>query len=260
MLSQRDMQSEKGCTVYSFIPVKCLYKKYARNHILTPNITATISFVSNSYRRTQMAKLTQAERIDRLEKHLDTLRNGGTVSKRDMLALLDKTDRGLLDELWDDAKRYKQTVIDGRSELDTYNQMLKKADAIWSQYERTVTENKKSETEYAAISAYERALEHLEELLDRDRTIELYLDRSISFEFGAETEPSAATVPRYKLSTSHFAIREDFPSKSEIKAHVIEEAIERMRNAGVKSTTSLSRPSQNANHAALRKLAKRNSV
>lgn len=121
--------------MYSFIPAKCPQEKYAFSHIPIPNITATMKFAPNSKWHRWMAKLTQAERINRLEKQLDTLRNGGTVSKRDMQALLDPTDRSLFDELWEEALHYKQSIIDGRSELATYNQMLKRADAIWTQYQ-----------------------------------------------------------------------------------------------------------------------------
>lgn len=205
-----------------------------------------------------MPKLTRAERIQRLEKQLDTLRNGGTVSKRDMQALLDPTDRSLLDELWANEKQYKKSIIDGRSELATYNQLLKHADAIWTQYERTISANKKADTEYAAQSAYERALEHLEELLERDSTIQLYLDRPVSFEVGSEIAPAAESVPRYKLSTSHFAVREGFPNKRQIKIQVIEEALARMRNAGKKPAKQPTPSSQLPNFAAIRKLAKRN--
>ena len=207
-----------------------------------------------------MAKLTQAERIDRLEKHLDTLRNGGTVSKRDIQALLDKTDRGLLDELWGDAKRYKQSIIDGRTELDTYTQMLKRADAIWTQYERAIAANKNAETEYLAQSAYERALEHLAELLDSDPSIQLYLDRPVSFTVGAEIAPAAETVPRYKLSKSFFAISDTFPDKRAIKISVIEEAIERMRASGCASPEQRKKSTPTTNFAELRNIAKRSTL
>jgi len=207
--------------------------------------------------RRPMAKLSRPERIKRLNRQLDTLRNGDSVSKRDMLALLDPDDRSLFDAIWNDAKAYKQSIIDGRHELAKYNRMLKQADAIWTQYERTIGANKKAETEYAAQSAYERALEHLGELLDCNPTIQIYLDRPVSFTFGSESEPSAETVPRYKLSTSHFAMREEFPDISAIKMQVIEKALKKGLKAAPTATKGTPSTIGNSASQQLRQIARR---
>lgn len=128
-------------------------------------------------------------------------------------------------EQWQSAQDYKQSIIDGRWDLESYTAKLKIADAIWTRYEDTIAANQKAETEYAAQSAYESALEHLEELLDANPALEMYLDRNVRFDAGNECAPSVGEVPRYKLSQSHYAISPQFQSKREIKLNVIEDAV-----------------------------------
>lgn len=173
-----------------------------------------------------MAKLSRSERISRLKKHLEALKNGRTVSKRDMQSLLDPHYLEMYEQLWHDEKEHRQSIIDGRYELATYNEKLKKADAIWTRYENTANANKKSDTELAALSAYERALEHLEELLDRNPAIETYLDRTVSFAQGREVNPGPDSVPRYLLSKSHHTLEHTFTSKQDLKIQVIQDALQ----------------------------------
>ena len=172
-----------------------------------------------------MPKLGKDERLKRLKNHLATLRAGGTISNRDMKSLLCDEQFHEYEEQWQFAKGYKQSIIDGRSELESYTKMLKVADAIWSRYENTSTGYRKAETEYAAQHAYEKALEHLEELIAANPAIEIYLDRAIRFDPGHECSPEAGEVPRYRLSKSHHAIVQPFDSKRDIKLRVTEDAL-----------------------------------
>lgn len=173
-----------------------------------------------------MAKLGKQERLKRLQKHLAALNAGGSISKRDMKSLLTDAQMQQYEDQWQSARDYKQSIVDGRSELDSYTEKLKIADMIWSRYENTKEANQKKETEYAAESAYESALECLQELLYENAAIELLLDRQVSFEHGYEPGTSACDVPRYRLSTSHHATPEPFLTKNDIKVDVIEGAIE----------------------------------
>ena len=152
-----------------------------------------------------MAKLGKQERIKRLKKHLATLKAGGSVSKRDMQSLLTDDQMQQYEDEWQNAQDYKQTIIDGRSELELYTKMVKIGDLIWSRYENSKPGNHKAETEYAAQSAYKKALEHLEELISANPAIQIYLDRPVRFDAGYECGPEAGEVPRYKLSQSHYA-------------------------------------------------------
>ena len=172
-----------------------------------------------------MAILGNQERLKRLQKHLANLKAGGSISKRDMKSLLTDEQMQRYEDEWQSAQDYKQSIIDGRWELESYTKKLKVADAIWTRYEDTKAANQKAETENAAQSAYESALEHLEELLDANSAIEIYLDRPVSFEHGEEPGISACTVPRYRLSTSHHATLEPFLTKNDIKADIVEDAI-----------------------------------
>jgi len=127
---------------------------------------------------------------------------------------------------WQSAQDYKQSIIDGRSELESYTEKLKVADAIWARYENTRAANQKAETEDASQSAYEKALEHLEELIYANPAIEIYLDRPVSFVAGYDCGLTAGEVPRYKLSKSHYAMTEPFQTKNETKMIVIQSAID----------------------------------
>ena len=182
-----------------------------------------------------MAKLGKEERIKRLKNHLATLKAGGSVSKRDMQSLLNDEQMQQYEDQWQSARDYKQSIVDGRSELESYTEKLKIADVIWSRYENTRADNQKKETEHAAESAYETALEHLQELFDANSAIELLLDRQVSFEHGEEPSISACAVPRYRLSTSHHAIPSRFDTKRDIKMGVIKDAIEDLSQAKKKS-------------------------
>lgn len=142
-----------------------------------------------------------------------------------MQSLLTSEQLQQFEELWQFVKDYKQSIVDGRSELESYTKMLKAADAIWLRYENTRSGHHKAETEYAAQRAYERALEHLEELLNTNPAIEMYLDRAIRFDAGYECSPEAGEVPRYKLSKSHYALPDQFATKTDIKIQIICEAL-----------------------------------
>ena len=65
-----------------------------------------------------MAKLGKKERIKRLKKHLAILKAGGSVSKRDMKSLLPDEQMQQYEDEWQSAQDYKQSIIDGRSELE----------------------------------------------------------------------------------------------------------------------------------------------
>lgn len=147
-----------------------------------------------------------------------------------MQSLLNGEQMQQYEDQWQSAQDYKQSIVDGRSELGSYTEKLKIADAIWSRYENTKEANQKRETEYAAESAYESALERLEELLSIDSAIEIYLDRPVCFEHGEEPGISACAVPRYRLSTSHHATPEPFLTKDVIKADIIGDAIKMLSN------------------------------
>jgi hypothetical protein len=148
-----------------------------------------------------------------------------------MRSLLTDEQMQQYEDEWRNAQDYKQSIIDGRWELESYTEKLKIADAIWSRYENTKDPNKKARTENEALDAYGYAIERLEELLSIDSAIEIYLDRPVRFEHGHEPGISACAVPRYKLSTSHHATPEQFPTRNDIKMIVIEGAIEDLSQA-----------------------------
>ena len=133
------------------------------------------------------------------------------------------------EEQWQSAKDLRQSIVDGRSELESYSKMLKVADAIWTRYENTRSGHHKAETEYAAQREYEKALEHLEELINTNPAIEIYLDRAVRFDFGYECDPEAGEVPRYVLSKSHYAVARQFDTQRDIKIRVIGDAIKGTR-------------------------------
>ena len=175
-----------------------------------------------------LAKLNKQEQIKRLKEHLANLKAGASISKRDMKSLLTDEQMQQYEDQWQRAQDYKQFIVDGRSELESYTKKLRTADIIWARYENTSAANRKAETEYKALSAYESALEHLEELLGANPAVQLYLDRNVSFVAGQEPGLSAHEVPRYKLSKSHYANTEVFQTKQDIKMTVIEAAIQNL--------------------------------
>ena len=175
-----------------------------------------------------MAKLGKQEVVKRLKEHLANLKAGGSISKRDMQSLLTDEQMQQYEGEWQSAQDYKQSIIDGRNELESYTKKLKVADAIWARYENTKSVNQKAATEYASQSAYEKALEHLEELIDANPAVQMYLDRPVRFDAGHDCGLTAGEVPRYKLSKSHYALDASFPTKSDIKIQIIESAIDSM--------------------------------
>lgn len=203
-----------------------------------------------------MAKLNKQEQIKRLKKHLANLKAGGSISKRDMKSLLTDEQMQQYEGEWQRAQDYKQFIIDGRSELESYTKKLNTADRIWSRYENTSAVNRKAETEYKALSAYESALEHLEELIDSDHAMRTYLDRPVSFVAGYECAPSVGEVPRYVLSKSHYARNEQFDTKRDIKMNVIEGAINDLLQPKKKSPTEMKSANLAQTLAKLRKFRK----
>lgn len=175
-----------------------------------------------------MPKLTDKEKIKRINEHIKKLEAGETVSKRDMKALLTEEQLAEFDNLWEMEKGKKDWVLDNRHLIKDYEEMLHTGDKIWARYENTRAANKNAEIENAAMSAYEKAWERLEELIEADPFITTLLDRPFDRDNAVGNGLSACEVPRCKYSKSKFVKPLEKTTKNELKADFLKAAVEEL--------------------------------
>lgn len=134
-----------------------------------------------------IAELTADEQVY-YRKRLQEQTNG-PVSKKQMDHVLegDPEGRQYYRSLIDEAKMWRGQGTEARNVLRKYLSMLSTADMLYGSYNaisgrRYAGKTKAKVSSSAADRWYERALEHLGELIEGDKAIEVYLDRSLTTE------------------------------------------------------------------------------
>ena len=103
--------------------------------------------------------------LERLRKLITRLKAGGTVTKRDMRAVLTVEELAAHDADWQSVKAFGDDIRKTPDDLKSYLLLLRKADAIAQRAEEQ------------AEAAYERALENLAEALGVDAGLSAWLER-----------------------------------------------------------------------------------
>jgi hypothetical protein len=167
------------------------------------------------------------------------------IQKRDLDAVLTAEQRAAFAAAWEEqcANRRPQKP----AEITEYERLLAKADLAYGKFDSYSARPKSRsnvivdraararELEAAADRAYERALEHLQEILARDLSLSTWLDRAV--DFSAENAPTLAppSMPRAVTSRSLNRLASveerfgEFVTKRELKRRTLQEALEELR-------------------------------
>lgn len=197
--------------------------------------------------------------VARLKKYIDKLECGEKVVKRDLKSVLTPAELENIDLEWENAKAYKQSIVDMDEELSTYTEKLHTADKIFNIAENNqgLPKSQRNQRYKDAEKHYERALEHLQELLAGNFGLHIALDRRIDFTPDFEPSPDPVGVPRYVLSRSHNTEKTAWPTIRSIRIDALESKLASRSGKAPKNSTSAHTANIIKRAAQLRNLAKR---
>jgi hypothetical protein len=180
-----------------------------------------------------MPRLNTQTKIQRLKEHIETLQKGKDVSLRDLKSLLTTKQIQNYEAGWANEQAVRDMHKEYKMEFERYEKYLKIADALNTKFERSRTNTKA--LEYKTETAYERAIECLQEVTEGREDLKAQLDRP--FIYTAKDCPSltARTVPRHKLSKSQHVNSLVCTTKKDIKIQVINDAIDELMMEGLDS-------------------------
>lgn len=104
---------------------------------------------------------------------------------------------------WALEQNYRQAVFDKPQVVKNYEALLKRADFMHNKADALSLNGKKSKPSFhLAESAYERALEYLEEQFGVDGTLQAWFDRPLDFGLGSLLDTAPDSMPRCVTSRS----------------------------------------------------------
>jgi hypothetical protein len=168
--------------------------------------------------------------LKRLKVLLERLDKRENVSKRDLkLCLTTKQVRAWEeDEKWveEEANACADQYKDRPTEFNEYLDLVKKANFAYYKVDHLSSKRGKALTpgvsnlKGIADTLYEKALERLEEILEADRSLEVWLDRPV--DFSEENYPSLEpeSMPRLKTSKSSYA-QSTYKSNKREQIHLV---------------------------------------
>ena len=180
--------------------------------------------------------MSDARRIQRLQKLIEAMKSGDDVANRDLKNVLTDAEWSAHEQEISGARNCKSEQINIPQNLKRYVDLLKIADLL---HARTVTMKNpytRSRLYNKSESAYARALEYLSEELSMDRGCLIWLDRdceSLWDDSYASISPDPTSVPRLYSSSSQYALSFKFSlheEKRKIKLSTLERSLDILLN------------------------------
>jgi hypothetical protein len=173
------------------------------------------------------------KRADKLEELMRRLKSGRVVQNRDIKRWTTEAEYEALTQDWQNEKSTRISPKDKPPVLAEYEAKLKTADFLFARAEKLSRRLRASSKRMYEKSdaAYESALERLQEILEADRTLEMWLDRSVDFSTNGTLSLCPDGVPR--AITSRSLCRHGNCkglTKREVKASALASIIENIRN------------------------------
>ena len=173
------------------------------------------------------------KRADKLEELMRRLKSGRIVQNRDIKRWTTEAEYEALTQDWQNEKSTRISPKDKPPVLAEYEAKLKTADFLFARAEKLSRRLRASSKRMYEKSdaAYESALERLQEILEADRTLEMWLDRSVDFSTNGTLSLCPDGVPR--AITSRSLCRDGNCkglTKREVKASSLASIIENIRN------------------------------
>ncbi|WP_321393534.1 hypothetical protein [Emcibacter sp.] len=162
--------------------------------------------------------------------NITNLENGGDVGTRELRAI------GLYEDYerrWHEAQSNNASLSGTPDAFKRYVKMVAAGDKAMRDYRRSL----KPKNVRRAESEYERAREHLEEILDGDLSLGMYLDRAVRFDAGYEPTLCEEGIPRMFNSTSrhvrevylHFGAGREHKKKHDVKLEILRDRLEQLQ-------------------------------
>lgn len=213
-----------------------------------------------------MPALSLQARAERIEELINRLRSNKSVQARDINTVLSQKQRRAMEYAWNEQKELRKE--EKPTDLLKYEKKLREA-LLWYgkadqssavrnprsyRQNRTRSENFESK----AVSAFEDALECLQDILDRDPSLRFWLDRDIDFSPEGQLSLDPDGMPRVITSRSRenkSSPKEAFgwKSKSEIKIEALESALNDLKNSMASTSEKVAKSKADADMATLLK-------
>lgn len=187
---------------------------------------------------------------------MDKLDSGGKVSRRDLVAALGEAGIEEYERRWAaelDRRKYFEQKPD---EIKKYEALVHEGDFLANRA-TGATGNTAIKMGNMAEAKYERAIEYLQEIVERDSSLRHWFDRDLSFGIGTSLGIDADSVARTVTSNSVYKLNAGMAkkySKEEIKRELLREAIE---SGGVWAQREITVAQKDALKDKLKKLMKK---
>ena len=177
----------------------------------------------------------KAKREAKLQDMLTKLKAGEHVQNRRLQKWLSPAEYEQLHDAWDSQKEIRQELADKPDAIKRYDDLLKQADFLHSKAEGHSSKGRhKTAKKFfnQAESAYERALEHLDENLNVEPALSRWIDREFNWTAGGAISTDPDSVPRVTTSRSRLkqggGLVRHTQSKRDVKIDVVERAIDHL--------------------------------
>lgn len=185
-----------------------------------------------------MPALTPPARLERMRVLIARLKSGIAVQARDINTVLSKKQRREMAEAWEqqtqlrdeekpaDVLSYEKKLTEGLLLYGKADQSSASTTKRTNEFQRTKSE----EFEHKAVSIFEDALECLQEMIDRDPSLQRWFDRPLDFSARSEINTDPTSMPRVVTSRSvenlgNVKAAFGWKSKMQIKAEALEQAM-----------------------------------
>ena len=144
---------------------------------------------------------TDKNRAAKLKDIAKRLKAGEHVQNRMLQTWLTAEEFGEIGTGWELEKNYRADVFDKPDAVVKYEALIKRADFLYNKAD-ALSQNGKKSNMNAADTAYERALEHLQEQLSLNANLHGWFDRDLNFGHGSMLGLDPDSVPRCVTSRS----------------------------------------------------------
>jgi hypothetical protein len=192
-----------------------------------------------------MARFTERSRLQRIERLIAKLDADQDIQKRDLDAVLTAEQRESFAAAWEEQRANRRPPKP--AEIAEYERLLAKADLAYGKFDayssRTASRsnmvvNRRVRARAlggAADTAYERALEHLQAILELDPSLCVWLDRTVDFSAANAPTLDPPSMPRAVTSRSLNRLSSvsdrfgEVMTKRELKRRALAEALKGLR-------------------------------
>lgn len=184
-----------------------------------------------------MPALTPQARLKRMRALIARLKSGVAVQARDINTVLSAKQRKAMADAWTEQKQLRDE--EKPADVLSYEKKLTEGLLLYGKADQSSTttaqrtyknrSTKSEEFENKAVSIFEDALECLQEMIDRDPSLQVWFDRNLDFSAGSNISADPGGMPRIVTSRSSEnlgSVKNAFglKSKMEIKTEALEQA------------------------------------